>query len=397
MIKKILFSLLLLATFATAGIAQGIEFFHGTWKEALELSKKEGRLIFVDANTSWCGPCRRMAANVFTQQEVGDFFNSRFINMKIDMEKGDVDFRAKYSVRAYPTLMFIDDSGEIVKKKVGGQQAQSLIKLGREALSLYENVDEMDDLFAQGKNDATFLRKYVKALNNAGKPSAKAANQYLRAQKDLNTKENLLFIFDAVSQADSKVFDLLIEHRADIEALKSKEAVNKLIETACQHTVATAIEFQDEHLLAEAKSLMKKNYPAKAKEFGYKADMKYYAAVKDETNYLKAAKKYSKKIIKKDASKQHQLATDIYKAFAKSPKTLDFAIELAGKAAHTGGLWEYYYTYANLLAAANQDQKALEMGEKALEIAKTKNVPIGRIMQFLNMQKAKLKSAPVHG
>ncbi len=389
--RRFLILLGFLVFLTSSSFAQGIEFFHGTWKEAIELAQKEDKLIFVDANTSWCGPCRRMAANVFTQQKVGDFYNGRFINMKIDMEKGDVDFRAKYNVSAYPTLLFVNAEGEIIKKKVGGQRADGLIKLGREALALFDNVDEMDELFAQGKDDASFLRKYVKALNNAGKPSAKAANQYLRAQKDLTTKENLLFIYNAVANADSKVFDLLIKHRAAIEALKSKKEVNKLIKTACNKTVMTAIEFQDEGLLAEAKTKMKAHDPADAKAFGYLADMKYFAALKMPEKYLKAAKKYAKKIVKKDASKQNALAMDIYKAFPKDKKTLDLAISLAQKSSKTGGLWEYYFTHAQLLAAAKDYTKAIEVGEKAFEMAKAKNVSSHPILQFLKMVKAKAK------
>ncbi len=389
--RRFLFLLGFIAFLGRTGYAQGIEFFHGTWKEALELAKQSDKLIFVDANTSWCGPCRRMAANVFTQQKVGDFYNGRFINMKIDMEKGDVDFRAKYNVSAYPTLLFINSEGEIIKKKVGGQRADGLIKLGRDALALFDNVDEMDELFAQGKDDAAFLRKYVKALNNAGKPSAKATNQYLRAQKDLTTKENLLFIYNAVVNADSKVFDLLIKNRAAIEALKSKKDVNQIIKSACNQTIMTAIEFQDEGLLAEAKTKMKDNYPAEAKAFGYLADMKYYAALKKPEKYLKAAKKYAKKIVKKDASKQNALAMDIYKAFPKNQQTLELALSLAKKSSKTGGLWEYYFAYAQLLAEAKDYTKAIEAGEKAFELAKAKNVPSHRILQFLKMVKAKAK------
>ena len=44
---------------------KGIQFFHGTFAEALEKANKEGKLIFMDAYTSWCGPCKRMSASVF--------------------------------------------------------------------------------------------------------------------------------------------------------------------------------------------------------------------------------------------------------------------------------------------------------------------------------------------
>ena len=60
--------------------AEGMEFFHGTWEEALAEAKKQEKIIFVDAYAVWCGPCKRMAKNVFTQDRVGEFYNKNFIN-----------------------------------------------------------------------------------------------------------------------------------------------------------------------------------------------------------------------------------------------------------------------------------------------------------------------------
>src|SRR5690349_17427908 len=78
---------------------QGIEFFHGTWEEALLKAKEEDKIIFVDAFTTWCGPCKNMAANTFPDPEVGKLFNQNFISMKIDMEKEmGLEFRKKFDV-----------------------------------------------------------------------------------------------------------------------------------------------------------------------------------------------------------------------------------------------------------------------------------------------------------
>jgi len=88
---------------------QGIEFFHGTWKEALEEAKKQDKLVFVDAYAQWCGPCKKMAKNTFTKAEVGDFHNQNFVNLKLDMETPDGrDFGGKYPVSAYPTLLYLE-------------------------------------------------------------------------------------------------------------------------------------------------------------------------------------------------------------------------------------------------------------------------------------------------
>ncbi len=51
--------------------AAGIMFHEGTWAEALELAKSENKPIFLDVYATWCGPCKRLKKNTFSDQEVG--------------------------------------------------------------------------------------------------------------------------------------------------------------------------------------------------------------------------------------------------------------------------------------------------------------------------------------
>ena len=117
--------------------ADGINFFKGTWESALEKAESEGKLIFLDAYASWCGPCKRMAATTFKNKEVGEFFNKYFINFKMDMEKHKDGRRLsqKYRLTAYPTLYFIDASESIFHKSVGSLNNSQAISFGKEALA----------------------------------------------------------------------------------------------------------------------------------------------------------------------------------------------------------------------------------------------------------------------
>jgi thiol:disulfide interchange protein len=113
---------------------EGIQFKKISFEQALKEAKVSNKLIFMDAYAEWCGPCKYMAANVFTDAEVGKLFNDEFINLKIDMEKGEGPaLAAKFQVRAYPTLFFIDGDGNVVKKVLGAQPADKLIAIGNEA------------------------------------------------------------------------------------------------------------------------------------------------------------------------------------------------------------------------------------------------------------------------
>jgi thiol:disulfide interchange protein len=116
----------------TTSAETGIKFTEASWKEILQKAKAEKKVIFFDAYASWCGPCKMLQKNVFTQKSVGDLYNSKFINVKMDMEKGEgQSLSAVYPLEAYPTLMFIDGNGRVLKKVVGGMSAEDLIALGK--------------------------------------------------------------------------------------------------------------------------------------------------------------------------------------------------------------------------------------------------------------------------
>ena len=70
--KKIL--LVFLTTYCllpTAAFSQGIDFIHDkSFKEILETAKAQNKLVFMDCYTTWCGPCKRLAAMVFPDSAV---------------------------------------------------------------------------------------------------------------------------------------------------------------------------------------------------------------------------------------------------------------------------------------------------------------------------------------
>ncbi|MES2589149.1 MAG: thioredoxin family protein [Bacteroidota bacterium] len=117
----------------TVAGAGGIEFKTMTLEEAKKEANATGKIIFIDCYTEWCGPCKRMAATAFVDESVGKLFNSKFINLKIEMEKNadGPELARTYSVKAYPTLIFIDGNGKLTKSVVGMQTAEQLLAVGK--------------------------------------------------------------------------------------------------------------------------------------------------------------------------------------------------------------------------------------------------------------------------
>lgn len=102
----------------------------------LDQAKAERKLVFIDFYTDWCLPCRLMERDVFMDKELGAFFNKNFINYKVDGEKGNgVNLVQIFSVKAYPTLLFLNDKGQVLERKEGAAYQTELKAMAESAIS----------------------------------------------------------------------------------------------------------------------------------------------------------------------------------------------------------------------------------------------------------------------
>ncbi len=114
---------------------EGIQFHKGSWNEALELAKKDNKIIFLDIYATWCGPCKRLKSNTFSIEAVGEFYNPNFINVAMDGEKGEgPELARKFGVRSYPTLLFIDSKEKLIAGTAGFHNPKEFLHLGQKVL-----------------------------------------------------------------------------------------------------------------------------------------------------------------------------------------------------------------------------------------------------------------------
>ena len=141
--KKIILTIIFLTSILSftslMGQSKEIEFSSNTWEYILAEAKVKKKLIFIDAYTSWCGPCKWAAKYVFTNKDVAIYYNENFINVSMDMEKGaGIAFAKKFQINSYPTFLIIDSKQEIVSRTEGVDETKKFltdfINFGKNAL-----------------------------------------------------------------------------------------------------------------------------------------------------------------------------------------------------------------------------------------------------------------------
>lgn len=213
------------------GMAQGIQFENVSWAEVLVKAKKEKKLIFMDCYTSWCGPCKHLAAEVFTQQAVGEYFNRHFVNVKYDMESEEGRVLAeKYGVKAFPTLLYINALGEVVHRTVGGMPDKVLLEQAEMAMNPERNFVGLQRRYQEGERNSEFLKSYADALHKAFLLDEKSQvmEEYLSSlpMKELLTKEMWPLLRENVKDPISTVFQRLVFGHNELRQVVGREVDN---------------------------------------------------------------------------------------------------------------------------------------------------------------------------
>lgn len=261
-----------LLLFAPAlAFSQGIHFEDGDWKGVLAKAKKENKLVYVDVYTTWCGPCKVLAATIFPQKEAGDVYNAHFVNYRIDAEKGEgIALAEKYGVNGFPTHLFINPKTEAVVYRPMGvpQTVAGFNEYAKTALA--ERADPMTweiytAEFKKGKKSPQFLKAYLQKAERLDKPNDAILNAYVATlpAKDI-PDSTLYFLADQTKTIWNNAVPVLEVHRSRLAARDSGEnfySYEGLSERWLYASYEAALAEKSETKLKTLEAFIRKNIP----------------------------------------------------------------------------------------------------------------------------------------
>jgi len=256
--RKLLCLILCVPLLATAQIKKGINFQEAlTWDQVKAKAKSENKYIFLDCFATWCGPCKKMDKEVYTNDTVASFFNDKFISVKVQMDQTKNDgptIRSWYSdavfigqsyrVLAYPSYIFLNPEGVIVHKETGVKAPSEFISIAELAISPgkvyndpYARYDSLVMDYKQGKKNYAAMLYMIKASEELydtaiNKQLRHDYNDYLLNLRDqqLYTKENIEYISSFIS-SKSRFFHLFHPDGRKIdEAINEKGYAQKIVD-----------------------------------------------------------------------------------------------------------------------------------------------------------------------
>jgi thioredoxin-related protein len=273
---------------------EALTFIHENFGEAMQKARAENKLVFIDAYTTWCGPCKMMDKQTFNDDDVAAFFNEKFVNLKLDMEKGDGQtIQLRYKIAAFPTLLFINADGEVIHKALGFQDADQFLAIGKVALSSDQTFAAWTARYTKGDREPSFLKEYAEKLAEAYDERRFAiAEEYLATQTDLFSLPNLEFSMRFTEGVESPRFPFLVANQKAFEKKFTKDEISLKIQE-----LVTDFLMDEKNLptLGRADTLIRSVYPQKADRMSKNYHLSYYRMKGDRDNYAASAVQYFKK------------------------------------------------------------------------------------------------------
>lgn len=367
--------LLLLLALSFSLQASEINFRKLSFKEGLAAAAKEGKPVFVDCFTTWCGPCKWMSANIFTDDAVAKYYNENYVCLKIDMEKGEgIDIAKRYGIRAYPTLLYLDSEGEQLLVSVGAaRNPQDYIDAGEQAKDPERNLVYLKANKEDNFENLDFMSLYFETMSKANMvhtPEVEAFFQQFPTEQWLKPQlwEILQNVADdpnssVFQEAYSQYNNFVARYESDAEAFFDRGLfyglANRLYRARNEEQKQAYQELKQQYLVP--------NHPATPK-LRFRLSLLEAEKEKDWQKYGLLAMEGTEKFFNEAPTELNSVAWNVYEK-VEDAEILKSAEKWAARAVELDGSHHILDTYAHLLAKNGKTDQALKWELKAFELA----------------------------
>lgn len=371
----------LVATTLCARADDGVRFTTiTTWQQALDRAKAERKPIFLDAYTDWCGWCKVMDRETFSDSAVAAVMNASFVNVKMEMETGEgIDVAMKYRISGFPTFVVFTPDGVPTYRTTG-------FRAPAEWLPMLDAMRDPSRALKQAGVTPT-LKLPFPAWHRASFEKGKARKQPETAivQKWFDDYEN---------KYDEVAFGVIVKHklRADqIDWVLEREQeyrrlydsdVDQVLQLKGRMVFTTAVETKDTSLLGRAVDLFR---PAQQEAVLLKERLEamYYGQTKDWPGLGTQLQSMSNELGASASSTVNEFAWQMYETCDDERALRAAASAMKPIATRDDADWAHIDTYAALLFKSGQFAEAETQAKRAIERGTAAGADVKETTQLL--------------
>jgi thioredoxin-related protein len=99
-----------------------------SFNDAMKLAKESDKRVIIDFYTDWCGWCKKMDAEAYSNKDIKEIIEDNFVFVKMNaegttkvkyrgVEYTESDLAINFQVTGYPTTVFLEPDGKVIEFK----------------------------------------------------------------------------------------------------------------------------------------------------------------------------------------------------------------------------------------------------------------------------------------
>lgn len=388
LIGVFLLNLVVIHVNAEDSLKSGMNFRKISFKQGLEAAKAEKKPLYIHCYADWCHYCKYMVDSVYTDKEVGEFFNANFISIKVNMEKEGIDLAKSIKGHTWPTMLFYDTTGEMMHRAAGRRYKQPFLELGREALDPRRQMRYFKNKYNDSTATPNEVQLYFRMQEIAGMDAQLMIDDYLRKQSDsdFTNQNNWRIMYDIIKDPTLLVMKRIIDNKKILEAKYTTDSINNKLITLHNSYLMQYVQQLDSVGYERAKRKIREN---KKLDISDKicafADLNKYKMKSQWDIYRVEGRKFVEKYAMDDFKRLVDVASVYYEHFAGDKELMLLSEQWVKRSISIADLYKGNNLLASISFVLGKKEQALNAANHAIELAKQYKNDYSQTTQLLNV------------
>ncbi len=344
-----------------------VNFSDSDFESVVVEAKSSNKIVMVDAYTDWCGWCKVMDRETFSDSIVGAFMNDKFVSTKINMEMDfGLDLAMKYRVSYYPQYLFFDGEGHLIGRLGGYIESTPFIEELTELLIPENQLPPLESPMDFVMDYPTFYKNSFKKRKERTYPSADEVTAFLDQRTELTDEVSWAVISRFVT--DGKYADVVMNNKDLLGKAYGEDEVMDKLSSFVFSDVKIAIKDSSEAGLIDALDKADEILGDASGDYKLRYRMYFYQMTQSWNAYAAIGNEIATSKTIFDAATLNQIAWTLYENDLNESNLKDAVWWMKG-ITEKEPTYAYLDTYAALLFKTQNYSTAKDVAESAIEAA----------------------------